>query len=112
MPTQTTATQPAKNRALAEQIYDMIMGEIEPDLLLENIPHLAQEYADETSEEHEERMQRYATAYRVYDYEAAKLTTDMNQKARSAERMSLKKKEEQDRLSEQNVLQSLTSAIG
>ena len=43
------------NRQMAEQIYDMLMGDIEPDLLLANIPGLDEKYKGETDAEHKAR---------------------------------------------------------
>lgn len=48
-------------------LYDEIMRHIEPDLMLERIPLLPKKYAEETPEQHEQRMKAYEHAFRQYD---------------------------------------------
>ncbi len=99
------------NRALAEQVYDMIMGEIETDLLLKNIPLLDAKYVGETPEDHEARMERYQAAYKRFDSELQKFMDEVNGSVRSSQIKSLKEREQQDRQAEQDALQSITSAF-
>jgi hypothetical protein len=107
-----TATPQVDNHTLAEQVYDMIMGSIEPDLLLKNIPLLDAQYASETKEEHEARMQRYAVAYEKFDAELQQFMDKVNTNVRTAQRQSLKEREEQERQRDQEKLSSLASAFG
>lgn len=111
MPTDTSQI-PADNRVLAEEVYDMIMGEIEPDLLLKNIPLLDQTYAGETSEQHDARMHRYSVAYKKFDLAMAKFMTDIDGKVRASQREALRAKEAEAKQEESNALNSITSAIG
>ena len=106
-----TVTPAAQNRALAEQVYDMIMGDIEPDLLLANIPLLDETYQGETPEEHESRLQRYAVSYKKFDLEMAKFMTDVNGNVRATQRAALREKEDQAKTEEQNALTSIASAF-
>lgn len=106
-----TAT-PAQNRALAEDVYNMIMAEIEPDLLLENIPLLEKTYENETPEEHTLRMQRYAESYKKFDQDLALFMNDVDGKVRETKRRSLKAKEEQARSEDADKLESIASAFG
>lgn len=74
MPTQTPITDgQAAESSLA--LYDMLMAEIEPELCSSELSALEERYADETPEEHEERMNRYELAYAVFD-EAVKVLDD------------------------------------
>ncbi len=106
---QTEAT--ADNRVLAEGVYDMIMGEIENDLLLSNIPQLEAKYAGESTEEHDSRMQRYMVAYKAFDRELGKFMTDIDTKVRITQRVALKQKEAESQLQEANTLHSIASAF-
>ncbi len=96
---------------LAEQVYDMIMAEIDGDLLLASIPKLDAWYAGESAEEHEARMQRYAVAYKKLDIEFGKFMVEMNGKVRTTQRSALKEKEEQAKSEETHTLTSLASAF-
>ncbi len=49
------------------EIYDALMGKIDPDLLTVNVSHLDEKYAGETPEQKQTRLQRYRTAYEAYD---------------------------------------------
>lgn len=108
----TTAQAQVSNKELAEQVYDLIMGSIEQDLLLANIPHLDAKYAGETPAEHEARMQRYAAAYKTFDSEMAKFMDAVNTSVRTSQREALRAREREDRQREQNALNSLASAFG
>ena len=70
------------------QIYDAIMGEIEPELVSAVIPTLEDTYKEETADEHEARMKRYEEAFSLYDrcYQAYmdKLTGEVRDRKRSA----------------------------
>lgn len=110
--TQNQTSVPADNRVLAEEVYDMVMGEIETDLMLANIPLLEETYKSETPEQHESRMQRYAVAYKKFDIEIAKFMTDIDGKVRATQRKALQEKENAAQQEDQNVLNSIASAFG
>ena len=48
-------------------LYDLLMGEIEPDLMSAVIPKLAKLYAGETPGEARARAERYARAFATFD---------------------------------------------
>ena len=101
----------AENHVLAEQVYDMLMAQIEPDLLLINIPLIDAKYAGETPEQTEERMKRYAAAYKKFDAELAKFMNEVDTNVRTTQRAALQQKEQQDRDQESNTLNSIASAF-
>lgn len=49
-----------------DELYDLLMSQIEPDLTNSQLPLLTQKYASETDTEHTERMVRYAKAFTAY----------------------------------------------
>lgn len=110
MSAQNTAA-PADNRALAEDVYNLIMAEIEPELLLENIPVLEETYRGESQQDHEKRMKRYAAAYKKFDAELAVFMTDVDGRVRTAKRQSLKAKEAEARNADEDTLTSIASAF-
>lgn len=106
-----TALPQAETRALAEQVYDMLMAKIDGDLLLASIPTLDAKYAGESSEQHEVRMQRYAASYKKFDAAFSKFVTETNGNVRVAQRSALREKEERAKSEETNTLTSLASAF-
>ena len=61
---------------LLQHVYDLLMYDIEPDLLLKNIDTLEKKYKKESPEEQKKRRERYRNAIEVF-YE--KLNTVMQQ---------------------------------
>ena len=55
-------TQTDDSQAIPD-LYRVIMHELEPDLLIENLPLLAQKYGDESATDCAKRKERYATAF-------------------------------------------------
>jgi len=51
----------------AEELYDLLMGQIEPDLLTSNIAGLPEKYKGETDDERMVRMEHYAHAFDTLD---------------------------------------------
>ena len=96
---------------LAKQLYDVLMAEIEPDLLLTNIPLLDKKYAGETPEEKAVRMKRYEVAYKEFDRQFSEFMVDVNGEVRTTKRKSLEAKEEESHQSDQQVLSSLETAF-
>lgn len=54
-----------------EEIYDRIMGQIEPELVTAVLPTLKEKYKDETQEEAKVRAVRYQKAFAEYDKQYA-----------------------------------------
>lgn len=58
IPTSTDA-----NTFIVDDVYDMIMASIEPELMSENIESLDEWYQNETEQENKERLERYKRAF-------------------------------------------------
>ena len=99
------------NRELAEQVYNTLMADIEPDLMLETIPLLDQKYAGESKADHDVRMKRYEAAYRKFDEEFTKLMAEVNEEVRQEKKTALHSKEEAARSEESTQLQSLEASF-
>jgi hypothetical protein len=109
MPTPTPP--PANNQLVAEQIYDLLMAEIEPELLLANIPVLDAKYAAETPEEHAVRMARYAQAYKKFDDALKTFKEDVNGRVKTAKRTSLKVAEAEGKAQEEAKLHAIDRTL-
>ncbi len=66
-----------------EWLYDTLMGQIEPDLMLGNIPGLAKKYAGETAEHKKMREKQYELALMLYDDCLSELDWVLTEDARS-----------------------------
>ncbi len=60
----------------AQWVYDVLMQEIEPDLVTDNLSRLDQIYSDETDVERTIRMERYQQAFEVLQECLEDLKTD------------------------------------
>ena len=99
------------NRVLAEQVYDTLMIEIEPELLLANIPLLDAQYASESKDEHAARMKRYAAAYKKFDAKLAEFMNEVDTNVRVSQRVVRTEREQEDRTHEEDKLNSIASAF-
>ena len=109
--TKSVANSKPENRKMAEQIYNMLMANIEPELLLENIPTLDDTYKSESEEEHKARMKKYKAAYKKFDTKLAEFMGNVKNETRVSKRAALKKKEMSDRASEEQDLLNLEAAF-
>ncbi len=103
----TASTVRADPQTLASQIYDKIMSSIEPELMIQTIPLLDAKYAGESKEEHELRMNRYATAYKKFEQEFSKCKVALTPQIRAMKHDALKEKERDSRIADEHVLQSI-----
>ena len=112
MPDDTTQSlNDGENQQLAEQLYNTLMAEIEPDLLLNSIGTLDAKYAGESPEEHTARMKRYEAAYKKFDESFDKFMSEVHEEVRVSKRTALKEQEAADRQSDQPALASLEAAF-
>lgn len=60
-----------------KDLYDEIMGKIEPELLGANVGRLKEKYKNETAAQSLERAKRYAAAFKAYDAAFAEYVTSL-----------------------------------
>jgi hypothetical protein len=99
------------NQELAEQLYNMLMREIEPDLLTYNIPKLDEYYVGETEQEHKNRMDRYEFSYKKFEQAHDAFFNHVINEVKRAQQNTLHSKEEQDRDAETASLSSTLDQI-
>lgn len=109
--TQSTTVVDTENAELARDLYDTLMAEIEPDLLLENLATLDAKYDGETAEQKADRLKRYEAAYAKFDEEFSKFMNDVNEEVRTSRRTALQAKEAAAKQSDQPILNSLEDAF-
>lgn len=88
-----------------EEVYDIIMASIEPELVTKNLPLLEQQHAGETPEAKAERMKRYEAAFAKYDEEFAKFMEKLHKEVHAVKRdarasAEMKEKEAEAKLEE------------
>lgn len=109
--TQSTTVSDTENAELARDLYNTLMADIEPDLLLENLPLLDAKYDGETPEQKAVRLQGYEAAYAKFDAEFEKFMSGVNEEVRTSRRSALQEKEAAAKQSDQPLLASLEDAF-
>lgn len=66
----------------AEELYDSLMREIEPDLTTDQIENLETKYPNETPEDAKARLEHYALAFVIFDESLAEWDTDRKEEIR------------------------------
>lgn len=94
-----------------QQVYDALMGEIEPDLLTTSIPLLEEKHKGESDEERSMRYRRYEQAYEQYDQAFAAWSVTLQNAVHDYRREALRSAEEASREKEASALQQLEQAI-
>lgn len=95
----------------ADVVYDMIMGDIEPELLTSELPFLPERYRAESAEEHANRMARYKAAYAAFDAEFLKRNLGWEHAFRSYRKEALGEQEAANRNVEQCTVQVLEQSF-
>lgn len=95
------------------ELYDAIMGEIEPELTSSQLPLLAAKYENESHEERKERLQRFNFAFtlyqRCYDEYLIELKKNANACKDTARTLSDKETALEQHHAEQNLLDAIDS---
>lgn len=107
-----TAGQDSSRIPTGDELYDMLMKSIEPELTADQIPLLDEKYKNETPKVAAIRAERYQKAFAEYDRRLSAYLAKLWSKAReyhSAARDSL---ESDERTREERTLSGLEGAIG
>ncbi len=99
------------SKVSGDELYDTIMQTIEPELLMANLPHIDEPYANETDDQHKARYQRYSAAYDTYDVRFAEWISYMKQQLNTYRRTVMSAVEAELKQQESDELSSLESAI-
>ncbi len=105
----TSATDQANQNALASQIYDKIMCDIEPELMLKNIPLLDAKYVGESKEDNDLRMKRYAAAKKKFEEKFAECKVAVTPAIRSLKKDELHAEEQKSLSQDAESIQSILS---
>ena len=94
-----------------QELYDQIMGTIEPELLSANLPNLSKQYADEPAEGRATRAKRYQAAFDEYDRRFARYCDQWNAQLHTYKRHAIQYIEHQARNGETQDMQSMESSL-
>ena len=94
-----------------EEVYDSIMGEIEPELLSKNIILLEEKYKEETPDQKKARGERYGKAFAEYEKHYQKYLADSSSTLQRFKGQALKSVEDADRKQDAMGVQSLEAQM-
>ncbi len=95
-----------------EEIYNILMSEIEPELMTGMIPMLDDLYIEETPEEKKERGERYARAFILFQERFQDFCGAWKQSLLSIKHHYVQKKEGQDQQEDQYHMDELETSFG
>ncbi|MBI3618903.1 hypothetical protein HY213_02600 [Candidatus Peregrinibacteria bacterium] len=110
-PSQTATPQPPNIPASGKELYNELMGKIEPELVTDQIPLLAEKYKNETHDQAAARAERYNKAYAAYEAAYAAYMQQLSSEVSSYRRNAFGSVEEKDRQKETAVLDDLESLL-
>lgn len=95
----------------ADEIYDMIMSGIEPDLTLVNMGSMREKYTKETPAENKKRLARYDAAFKEYNRQFGIYAAALQAQGHRYQRAARSLAEGRDRQGEQTALKTISSTI-
>ncbi|MBI3331899.1 hypothetical protein HYZ99_02980 [Candidatus Peregrinibacteria bacterium] len=94
-----------------QELFDVIMGQIEPELTTEGVKTLDQKYQNETAEGLMERKKRYDLAFERYDQAYEGYVGTLQAQMQRYRKHSFNQAEMEDRQSEGNFLDRIHTAM-
>lgn len=94
-----------------KEIYDAIMGEIDPELTSAQASILAEKYKGESEEEHKLRMARYGKAFAVYETAYVEFLRMFDAEIRACVRKVRAQAEGRERAEEEAMSHQLLAAM-
>ena len=94
-----------------DELYNMLMRGIEPDLTTDQLPTLDAKYKDETPEQAKTRALRYEKAFKEYEKQLAEYLAQLSGKVHVYQTAARQSAEEDSRTQEGSQLSGLEDAI-
>jgi hypothetical protein len=95
----------------AEELYDLLMGKIEPELTTRELPKLAAKYKGESRAEAAARRQRYRRAYEEYERRYRAYIAELHGKVDAYRRHALGEIEERHWKQEESALTKIEEEL-
>ncbi len=93
------------------ELYDSIMGQIEPELVSAKLPFSPDLFAAESPEQRAARAERYQAAFDEFDRRFAAYQDQWNEELRTYKRHAMTFIEEKADAEEQNTMASIESSL-
>lgn len=106
-----TALPPAPRIPTGQEVFDALMGHIEPDLTTEGAKAAATKYAGESPEQKEARRKRYTLAFERYEQAYEGYMGTLHAQVQKFKRESFDRVETDDRARENGLLSGISNAI-
>lgn len=94
-----------------DEIYDLLMGQIEPELMTDQLPLFEQRCARETKKELRARAERYKQAFDEYDKRFSAYIAMLREQEESYRHIVISRLEEEQRDVEDTAIHGLESRI-
>lgn len=94
-----------------DELYDMLMEKIEPELTTKVLPLLDSRYKKETPAQAKERAKRYEKAFEAYEKALQEYIADLKRKLHSHQKVAMRSAEKGERQREEKALDTLESDI-
>lgn len=95
-----------------QEIFDLLMMQIEPELTSGQVDGLAAKYAGETPLEKIKRQERYNRAFAAYDKREAEFLIALHKNTAGAKRDIRRSAEQEANVSDKAALKKLESTLG
>lgn len=105
----TAATPPSIPQG--NEVYDMLMAKIEPDLVTTQLPLLDAKYKNETPAEAKSRSERYEKAFAEYDKQMEEYLANLRTQVRVYQSTARASVEHEERAKEEQELTGLEQAM-
>lgn len=96
-----------------KDVYDALMGLIEPELVTAELPRLEERFTSDSPDDRKARMQRYAAAFKAYEKAFADYIHRIDEKARSCAKLMRENAEsrasEEESVAQENLLSAMSS---
>lgn len=110
--TDQTATTGQFRIPTGDELYDMLMQGIEPDLTTKQLPLLSEKYKDETNDKAKIRAERYQKAFAEYDRQLSAYLARLQAKVHEYQTTARKSLETDERTKEGQALSGIEEEIG
>ncbi|MDD5054940.1 MAG: hypothetical protein PHZ00_01590 [Candidatus Peribacteraceae bacterium] len=94
-----------------KEVYDSIMGNIEPELVTENLTTLDEPYADESAEDRKARYQRYTEAFAEYRKQFTQWAGNLRQAVKTFRRSVVTASETKSRADDEIAIAALEAQM-
>ncbi len=94
-----------------DELYNTLMGKIEPELTTAELPVLDARYKDETPEQSKARARRYEKAFAEYDRQLQSYMGDLQAKLKAHQRIAMSSAELGAKAEEEEALTAIESSI-